>query len=768
MKPIYRYATSIGFLSFFLVIFFSAVFFGSSTFISDGQFGAYQQKFSLWSTSWAGGWPVLADTPSMTAYPIRLILVALGIPFHFFIYFGYLICAIGTLFYLRCIGCNNVSANMGALSFTLSGWMLSHLGHTSMIHASIWFPWVIFSAEMIVCKVAQRCIWSMVLSIFIALSLLAGHLQISLYILIVLVAYLIYQGISRKSLSILKFGLVSIVIGIALCSFVLIPTLELSRHTFRSELTHKAIFEYSFPLNQAFDLLIPFLHGGSDLSTLKIKYFGKWNLSETTGYLPHIAVITSAVGVLSWVGKNRRLAWFWCGVAIYSFLLAIGDWFPLGAWVTYSTPMLNKFRAPSRHLLEFSFAISVISAMGASALLEKWVEPNIAKIRIFISFSIYTAIIIITGIYYPLITEKALAIGLRLPKFLCYSAILWSIVSVTLSCLTIWFFFIVNFEKFRYFNKIRGFVLLFTLVTQVSIYGYQLQWHTNALSKSYLEEPAWALKYRFLVGIDYRVLGIDGYENPVFDPDLSRINQVPTLGWYGPLVNKSISQVTGVTSGGWTRRESFAPDNVSMDIFSVKYVAVQDKDRALFDAQPERWRELDQREKNAIIYENRAVIPRTWVVSHVQQLERDKILQAIATSRLPNGKIFDPSKTVLTDSSIPSIDNVSNGSLTRIFRDDGSHLIIDVWANSPGILVIGDAFYPGWKAWVNGTETKVNQVNYALRGIAVPQGISRVELLFRPQSFIWGVVLSIIALATLIVIFLKTFINCFVNYSVFK
>jgi uncharacterized membrane protein YfhO len=54
------------------------------------------------------------------------------------------------------------------------------------------------------------------------------------------------------------------------------------------------------------------------------------------------------------------------------------------------------------------------------------------------------------------------------------------------------------------------------------------------------------------------------------------------------------------------------------------------------------------------------------------------------------------------------------------------------------VLVLGDAYYPGWRAFVGSQETEVFPANYAFRGITLPPGDHRVEFRYQPDSFGMG------------------------------
>lgn len=75
--------------------------------------------------------------------------------------------------------------------------------------------------------------------------------------------------------------------------------------------------------------------------------------------------------------------------------------------------------------------------------------------------------------------------------------------------------------------------------------------------------------------------------------------------------------------------------------------------------------------------------------------------------------------------------------------------VFDVDAAAPAILVINEAWYPGWRAKVDGTETEVVPVDAIFRGIAVPPGAHRVEMYFDSQPYRIGRGISLVA--TLIV-----------------
>jgi hypothetical protein len=84
-----------------------------------------------------------------------------------------------------------------------------------------------------------------------------------------------------------------------------------------------------------------------------------------------------------------------------------------------------------------------------------------------------------------------------------------------------------------------------------------------------------------------------------------------------------------------------------------------------------------------------------------------------------------------------------------------NRLELTVRAQSRGLLVLSEIFYPGWRADVNGKPTRIYEVDGALRGVVVPRGESRIVMRYSPWPFWLGAFLTVAAfLGTLLAAFL--------------
>jgi len=72
-------------------------------------------------------------------------------------------------------------------------------------------------------------------------------------------------------------------------------------------------------------------------------------------------------------------------------------------------------------------------------------------------------------------------------------------------------------------------------------------------------------------------------------------------------------------------------------------------------------------------------------------------------------------------------------------------VVVQVSAEGVAWLVLSDVWYPGWSAFVDGTEVEVLKGDYLFRAVHVPGGRHIVTFVYSPWSFPVGLVLSLVA-----------------------
>jgi uncharacterized membrane protein YfhO len=84
-----------------------------------------------------------------------------------------------------------------------------------------------------------------------------------------------------------------------------------------------------------------------------------------------------------------------------------------------------------------------------------------------------------------------------------------------------------------------------------------------------------------------------------------------------------------------------------------------------------------------------------------------------------------------------------------------NHIELRVTTESPGVLVVSQVFYPGWRAMVDGIPVSVVPVDYALTGLVLKNGVQSVILEYWPTSLKVGLSLTAFSLLILVVLVIR-------------
>lgn len=148
------------------------------------------------------------------------------------------------------------------------------------------------------------------------------------------------------------------------------------------------------------------------------------------------------------------------------------------------------------------------------------------------------------------------------------------------------------------------------------------------------------------------------------------------------------------------------------------------------------------------IYRNQANLPHAYSV-HAARVAAPG-LSAVRAMREPS---FDPAReVVLSGPPTMALGDAGTPDDVRIVEYSSERVVVDATMGSPGLLVVADAIYPGWHAYVNGVETPILRANHMMRAVALAEGEQQVEFVYRPRSLMAGAALTLATLAGLAVL----------------
>jgi hypothetical protein len=141
------------------------------------------------------------------------------------------------------------------------------------------------------------------------------------------------------------------------------------------------------------------------------------------------------------------------------------------------------------------------------------------------------------------------------------------------------------------------------------------------------------------------------------------------------------------------------------------------------------------------LYQNSEVNPRAFIPNGY------KIATTVSEFRslLENGT--DISKTVALEQEIDLPNNqTGNRGSAQIIEDNNNIVKINVNLNEKSLVVLSDSYYPGWKAYVDGQETKIYPTNVNSRSVIVPTGQHNIIYKYDSQTIKIGTLVTVISL----------------------
>ncbi len=155
------------------------------------------------------------------------------------------------------------------------------------------------------------------------------------------------------------------------------------------------------------------------------------------------------------------------------------------------------------------------------------------------------------------------------------------------------------------------------------------------------------------------------------------------------------------------------------------------------------------------IYENQNALPRAFIVHQTKVVSDTQAAIArlkdptfnVAAAVVRQAKEGEGLGAILLGQASPE-DNVAITS----YQAEKIELAADL--NSPGWLILTDAWYPGWQVTVNGQSAEIQEVNLMFRAVELPAGSSSITFTYAPKSFYAGIVISVIGWGILLLLFI--------------
>ena len=698
---------------------------------------AENENMPQWYPNLFSGMPSYGGYIYMTGDPTKLfrntILFNLGLKVWFFLSLG----GFGTFFLLKTLGSSSNAGVLGGLitGLTPYGFGLVNAGHLNKIFAMAYVPWVLACFLVFMKKKSLKSIC--VLSLITALQLWANHPQIVYYTWMIIGFYYVWSigtEYKNKSFSLASklYELGGVLIALFL-AFIMVSDPYNEVYTFQKHSNRgaKSVLEkmeetslgtnwnyatqWSFHPKEVISFVYPYFYGLQNFSTRDLKsaaYWGYMPFTQSTHYLGLIALILASIGAL--LKKPDKISLFFWITTILILITGFGKFFPLLYKPFFELfPFFSKFRIPSMIYALLPITISILAAKGYDILVSSKGEKHIFKKAFYFVGGIVAVsflFLIVSDFMIDFSSSKdgrynsSIQGQLRSIRYDLFNKGCFLAISVSLCFLGLYYSYVKNKISKSLFN----FGVIGLIILDLGILNNEF---INVKPKKNMDRM-----FKKNSIIDHLISDKSNFR--VFPADEITSNKysywnVESIGGYRPIKLRAYQDL--MDAGGFNRSHI-------LDMLNVKYVLTRKKIN-----NPNFIPVGDMKG----IYENKKVLPKAWIIGDLKIVESQKesLMETLMTG-------FNPysSAVVLKYEGDDMPANVNGQAIIKLKEEN--KIEINCQSETGGLLVLSEVYYkPGWKAFVNGVETKIYQTNHILRSVYIPSGES--EVLFEYDDSRW-------------------------------
>ncbi len=734
----------------------------------------------LWNPYIFGGTPFLAGYQPAVLYPPGVLfwVLPLHLAYAWFNAFHHWLAIVFMFFFLRRLGLGRPAALLGGLAYGLSGFMVVGAIWPMVLSVAAWLPALLWAVAgwadgAAAGRVGLR--WLLGGTAAAALILYGGHPEVAFYSFVTAGAFGLYRlgaafGPARGRLR--RLGLVGagplgmVVFGVMLAAPQLGPFVELAGQNFRTGLAgYEEVIGWAYPPRQLVAYVLPDVFGNPTARA----YFDPWRLEfrpfenprdaagnprpypfwgtknyvEGTVYVGLVTLPLALLGLAA--GRPRGQVLFWSGFGLACLALAFGTPLYRLVWVI---PGADQLHTPFRWSFPAGIALAVLGAHGLDRLglgkdpadrVGRWLGAGLA------AGAPALGLVLVGGLAFFGGQVRAAAEGVMAGSVALKNAFGSPEALVGYEALQL--------GRALGFLGLGGLALWFRPALVPAVLAADLL--VFGLGYVRFSDPRWlefvppAVRRLQAEPGPFRIASF-GPED-ILPPNLAQLFGLEDIRGYDSVIPARFVRLWEVMEPPqgllYNRLHKLTDprslDSPVLDLLNVRFVLTAGPvDRA-------GWRPVYAGE--VYIYENANVLPRAFLVYRVEAAPN----RTAARDRL-GAPGFDPAAVAVVEASpaeLPPVGPAPGRPPTVAVVERGpGRWAFDVETDAPALLVISEAYFPGWTAAVDGEPAPVFPTDIALKGVPVPAGRHRVEVVYRPLSFRAGLYLAGLGAAGLFIL----------------
>ena len=740
---------------------------------------------ALWTNSMFGGMPAwqisVQYSGNLISHVDKIITLWLPYPANYvFLYF------LGFFVLLLALKIDPWVSLVGAIAFALSSYFFIILGagHTSKAHAIGYMAPVL--AGIILAFRGKYWQGALLTAVTLALEIKSGHLQITYYLLIIVIVYGIFkliEAITQKQmvhfLKATGILLVAAILAISTYTTNLWATYDYGKDTMRGtpELTKNAankssgldrdyITAWSYGVGETWSFMMPNVKGGASgllgnvdaikeadpayRNAIAQQSNAYWGDQPGTSGPVYVGVIVMFLFILGLFIVNNRLKWVLLIVTVLSILLAWGrNWMPFTDFFIDYIPGYNKFRAVSMILVIAELAIPILAFLALGKLVS---DPAILKTKknsLYYSFGFTGGIVLLfyiaPSVFFDFLntSEKAqfaeLMKGNNAAQVNIYltslenvriaifkAEAMRSLIFVTLAALLV---FLYSLNKIKRSWLIAGLGVLI-IIDMVSV------------NRRYLNNDNFIRAKQF--DVPFTASAADNYILNDHNPDF-RVLDLSSSTFNDASCSYFHKSIGGYHGAKLQRYQDIIEGYIQGEIQSIASVFTKGVTLQMIDSMFTKQQVLNMLNTKYVIVNpavdssllNKSAFGTAWFVTNVVMVNSaDEEINALGKNNLQNAAIVDTRFA----SQIEGKNFIKDSTSSIVLNSYApNNLMYSYKSPTEQLVVFSEIYYSkGWHAYVDGYHVPYLRANYVLRALTVPAGEHEIEFKFEPRIWVVG------------------------------
>jgi len=747
-------------------VFSDRMLYGTDTMGSGVFFRSFYANFwktyhtmPLWEPYIHGGMPFVDGMHGDIFYPAVLlqfflrVTYALGLKLVLHVFLAGLF----MFFFLRGLNLRVGVSFLGGLLYMFSPCLVSlvYPGHDGKMYVMALTP-LAFLILHRACK-SGRLFHFLLFSLIFALLIVTPHMQMAYFacwglgLFFLFQLWSMYRKGNRKILKYIAYFVISIVLGLSLSMIQLLsPYLYLKTYSMRTmHIDARGGYEYatswSMHLEELASEIVPEFCG-DNIHTQGNFYWGRNPFKLNSEYIGLFALFLAVVTILY---RRNRFIWFFIGLGVLAFIYALGGTTPFFRIFYHLVPGVKSFRGAGMINFLFCFSAVSIAMLGLENFFRLKDDPREAKKFLKIAFIFviaYSGLAVLISLlgksffdiwiailYSGIEPAKRAALEHNIPRIV---GGLW------ISTFLLWLGYAILRVHLKGALKEGLVVGVLAVIALVDLFRFDSRFIividpneyyrkspvVEFLKERQKEEPFRVFKlpktypdnYLALYGIEeVSLTAMHGNHLRIYDEFVGRHQQNPNLTHpnFMNLLNVKFLLSPSPLNTPWTKQ--------------------------VFEAE------------GIYVYQNLNYLPRAFPV-YSWEVEKDES-RILSNLKKPQ---FDIREKIFLAEIPPKISSdTTKVSSTRIipakvydYRINSFR--VDVEMQQDGFLLLSENYYPAWKAYVDGKETKVYRADYLFRAVPLDKGEHEVEFIYKSTAYRIGKTSTLLTSLCLLAIFL--------------